>query len=92
MQEIIITTPEQLKSLISETVKDELRRQSEAQTSAKKCLDKDLLIRKQLAQVAGVVLLILNQQLASAPLSNFELYLYIIALSFSRSISETKRP
>jgi excisionase family DNA binding protein len=63
MQEFIITTPEQLRTVISETVKDELNRHLQAQIPAEpiKHTDNDLITRKQAASVLGVSLPTLNE-------------------------------
>jgi len=63
MQEFIITTPEQLKTVISQTVKDELTRhlQAQLQPEPTNSRENDLLTRKQAAILLGVSLPTLNE-------------------------------
>jgi excisionase family DNA binding protein len=67
MQELIITTPEQLKvqlqSVVSQTVKDELQRHFQAAITPEPEIhaQNDLLTRKQAANLLGVSLPTLNE-------------------------------
>lgn len=63
MQEFIITTPDQLKTVISETVKTEILRHLQVQSTAEPNKEQasDLLTRKQAAKLLGVSYPTLNE-------------------------------
>jgi excisionase family DNA binding protein len=75
MQTFIITTPEQLKTVIAETVNNALTARFEAQSTPEpaKDIDSDLLTRKQAAMLLGVSYPTLNEWSKSGIITGYRI-------------------
>lgn len=75
MQEFIITTPEHLKTVISETVKDEFARHYQAYSTVEPTNEppNDLLTRKEAAKLLGVSLPTLNEWSKSGIITGYRI-------------------
>jgi excisionase family DNA binding protein len=75
MQEFVIITPEQLRTVISETVKNEFARQFTAVTSQTQTNEQqdELLTRKQAAKLLGVSLPTLNEWSKSGVVTGYRI-------------------